>query len=103
MIEIGRKAGDDEGEEEGGEGGNAQPKKTAHTVEVKVQDGVIYQKWVSQEAEEALKAAIPEVDMNECWEKDLREVGAMASWEEHVMLVRITRGRKWRPREMTAK
>jgi hypothetical protein len=85
-IEIGRKGGDDEEEEEGGEGGNARPRETAHAVEVKVQDGVFYHKWESREAEEALKAAIPEVDMNECWERDLREVGAVGSWEEHVML-----------------
>ncbi len=57
---------------------------------------MIYQKWANRQAEEALKTAIPEVDMNECWEKDLREVGAVAYWEEHVMLVRVTRGRNWR-------
>jgi hypothetical protein len=51
--------------------------------------------WLSREAEEAEKAAIPEVDMRACWEADLREVGAVQSFEEHVLLVRITRGRRF--------
>lgn len=81
-MEIARKGGDDV--EEG-----------KHAVEVKVQDGVIYKMWESREAEEELKAAIPEVDMNEYWERDLREGGAVGSWEEHVMLVRVTYGQNY--------
>jgi uncharacterized protein (DUF169 family) len=62
--------------------------------EVKVQDGVFYIMYLSREAEEAYMRAIPEVDTRACWEADLQKIGALQTFEEHVMLVRVTSGRR---------
>lgn len=63
-----------------------------HMVEVKVQEGVFYRMWLSQEAEEAMKRAIPDVDIRARWEADLQDIGAVQRFEEHGQLVNITFG-----------
>lgn len=93
-IEAGRTARDYQEEQQ--EGGNEGLQKIGHSMEVKVQYGVFYQRWLTQQAEEAWKAAIPEVDMNEYWEKDLRDAGDVAGWVEHVKLQNAMWGRKWK-------
>ncbi|OIW34217.1 hypothetical protein CONLIGDRAFT_667383 [Coniochaeta ligniaria NRRL 30616] len=54
---------------------------------IAVQDGVIFKKWLSKEAEEAWKTAIPGVEIS--WDDDLRGIGAIEAKEEHVDLVHI--------------
>jgi hypothetical protein len=55
------------------------------------QDGVFYKMWLSKEAEERSKSAIPGVEMG--WDDELREIGAIDTKEEHVDLVYVTHGR----------
>ncbi len=50
--------------------------------------------WPSQEAQEETIRTIPEVDMTAWWEADLREIGAVQGFEEHVLLVPVTPGRR---------
>lgn len=52
-----------------------------------VQDGIIFKKWLSKEAEEAWKTAIPGVEIS--WDDELRDIGAIEAKEEHVDLVHI--------------
>lgn len=52
-----------------------------------VQDGIICKKWLSKEAEEAWKTAIPGVELS--WDDGLRDIGAIEAKEEHVDLVHI--------------
>jgi hypothetical protein len=55
------------------------------------QDCVFYKMWLSKEAEDRRKSAIPGVKLG--WDDELREIGARDTKEEHVDLVYITRGR----------
>ncbi|KAL2130091.1 hypothetical protein VTI74DRAFT_6912 [Chaetomium olivicolor] len=55
-----------------------------------VQDAVFYKRWLSKEAEEAFKTAIPGVKMD--WDDELRKIGALEAKEEHIDLFRIGLG-----------
>jgi hypothetical protein len=56
-----------------------------------VQDAFFYTKWLSKDAEEEQKRALPEVEYS--WDDELREIGALAAKEEHVDLVCVAFGR----------
>lgn len=55
-----------------------------------LQEGVIYARWLSREAEEVYKAAVPGVEPR--WDDERRETGALEAKEEHVDLVWVFRG-----------
>jgi hypothetical protein len=59
--------------------------------ETVTQDGVFYKMWLSKEAEERRKSAIPGVKLG--WDDELREIGAIDTKEEHIDLVYVTCGR----------
>ena len=60
-----------------------------------VQDAFFYTKWLSRDAEEKMKRALPGVEYS--WDDELREIGALSAKEEHVDLVCIAFGRHHKP------
>jgi hypothetical protein len=60
-----------------------------------IQDAVFYKEWLSKEAEEAYRTAIPGVKMD--WDDELCKIGAIEAKEEHVGLFRIGLGLQRRP------
>lgn len=61
-----------------------------------VQDAVIYKRWMSREAEERLKTAIPRVKRE--WDDGLRRIGTVEAREEHIDLLLIGLGMYRKPR-----
>lgn len=51
-----------------------------------VQDGVIYRKWISREAEAEWRKGMASVGVEPDWQQDLSEIGALDAREEHVDL-----------------
>jgi hypothetical protein len=69
------------GGEEGGKAGTT------------VQDAFFYRLWLSKEAEEEKKRALPGVEYS--WDEELRNIGAIEAKEEHVDMVPIAYGRSY--------
>lgn len=61
-----------------------------------IQNAVLYREWLSKEAAEAYRTAIPGLEMN--WGDEVCKLGAIEAKEEHVGLFRIGLGRRRCPR-----
>ena len=61
--------------------------------EARVRDAFFYRLWLSKEAEEEKKRALPGVEYS--WDEELRKIGAIEAKEEHVGMVPIAYGRSY--------